>query len=112
MTDEKIKLDVITRAYGWTISTEGEVAGLIAGDMGYEGTGIKIPLDHLSAVLHDDHEKIEDTLAFRAGYATAVDKIARRLAGAAWRHRRAGDETSYLAIFGELEKIWELPAGE
>lgn len=37
-----IDIDVITKAYGWTLSAEGEVLGLIAGDMGYERTGIRL----------------------------------------------------------------------
>lgn len=34
--------EVAARSYGWTISYGGELNGLIAGDMGYEGTGISL----------------------------------------------------------------------
>jgi hypothetical protein len=42
-------LEIIKQAYGFTIANDGEVHGLIAGDMGYEPTNIMIPLDHLQA---------------------------------------------------------------
>ena len=45
--DPNIKLDVIKQAYGWTISNDGEVLALVAGDEGYERTGIKIHIQHL-----------------------------------------------------------------
>lgn len=41
-------LDVISRAYGWEIATDGELMGLVAGDHGYEGTGIFVPKYDLS----------------------------------------------------------------
>lgn len=44
-----IDIDVINSAYGWTIGNDGEVWGLVAGDMGYEKTGIKIPIEDLEA---------------------------------------------------------------
>ena len=37
-----IDINVLTHAYDWTISIDGELYGLTAGDMGYEGTGIKL----------------------------------------------------------------------
>lgn len=37
-----INPDVLVDAYGWTIDIDGELHGLVAGDMGYEGTGIKL----------------------------------------------------------------------
>jgi hypothetical protein len=45
-----IDLEVITTAYGWSIDREGQVWGLVAGDQGYEPTGIVIPKDHLAAL--------------------------------------------------------------
>jgi hypothetical protein len=42
-------LEVIKKAYGWTIGNNGEVFGLVAGDMGYELTNIEIPIEHLEA---------------------------------------------------------------
>jgi hypothetical protein len=40
MSEQELKLDVIQKSYGFTIDVHGEVCGLVAGDMGYEGTGI------------------------------------------------------------------------
>jgi hypothetical protein len=37
-----IDIDVLSRAYDWTIDIDGELHGLTAGDMGYEPTGIKL----------------------------------------------------------------------
>jgi hypothetical protein len=45
----KIDMDVIQRAYAWTLSAEGEVYGLVAGDMGYEPTGIVVDADTMKA---------------------------------------------------------------
>ena len=39
---KEIDKDVIDAAYDFTIFTNGELHGLIAGDMGYEPTGIKL----------------------------------------------------------------------
>lgn len=33
--------EVHARAYGWTVDDEGYLAGLVAGDMGYEQTDMK-----------------------------------------------------------------------
>jgi hypothetical protein len=44
-----IDLLTIKSSYGWTIADDGEVHGLVAGDMGYEPTGIKIPVEDLEA---------------------------------------------------------------
>jgi hypothetical protein len=38
-----VDLVVIQKAYGWTVADDGELCGLVAGDMGYEDTGIMIP---------------------------------------------------------------------
>lgn len=38
---------VIDSAYDWTIDVHGELLGLVAGDMGYEPTGIKLSGDTL-----------------------------------------------------------------
>lgn len=37
-----LNTDIIKAAYGWTIDIHGELHGLVAGDMGYEPTGIKL----------------------------------------------------------------------
>ena len=42
-----IDKDVIDKSYGFTIDADGEVHGLVDGDMGYEPTGIKIGGDTL-----------------------------------------------------------------
>lgn len=42
-------LEVIKQAYGFTIADNGEIHGLVAGDMGYEPTNIMIPLEDLQA---------------------------------------------------------------
>lgn len=49
VSDPEIDLNTIKQSYGWTIADDGEVWGLVAGDMGFEPTGIKIPVDHLNA---------------------------------------------------------------
>ncbi|HUH58158.1 MAG TPA: hypothetical protein VL020_06565 [Pseudomonadales bacterium] len=43
----EIDFDVIKNSYGWTIAVDGELHGLVAGDMGYEPTGIKLDADSL-----------------------------------------------------------------
>lgn len=48
----ELHMDVIEKAYGWTLASTGEIHGLIMGDMGYDGTGIFIPEDHLDAYVH------------------------------------------------------------
>lgn len=42
-----IMFDVLDASYGFTICTDGELHGLIAGDMGYEPTGIKLDCESL-----------------------------------------------------------------
>lgn len=42
-------IDVISKAYAFTIANNGEVYGLVAGDMGYECTNIAIPVEGLEA---------------------------------------------------------------
>jgi len=37
-----VKLGVVRKSYGWTLDNEGQVLGLIAGDMGFESTGITL----------------------------------------------------------------------
>lgn len=39
-------LRVVRTAYGWTVDIDGRVYGLVAGDMGYDPTGIVIPDGH------------------------------------------------------------------
>lgn len=46
MNAKMIDLKVVQEAYDFTIGTDGELYGLVTGDMGYEPTGIK--LDHVS----------------------------------------------------------------
>ena len=42
-----VDLETIKKAYGWTISTDGEICGLIAGDHGYMGCGIFLDSDSM-----------------------------------------------------------------
>lgn len=35
-------LAIASQAYGWTTAWDGELHGLVAGDMGYEGTGVNL----------------------------------------------------------------------
>lgn len=50
MTDWKNPdIEVIKDSYGFTISDDGEVYGLVAGDQGYESTNIMIPVEDLEA---------------------------------------------------------------
>jgi hypothetical protein len=37
-----VRIDVLTQAYGWSIDIDGELHGLVAGDMGYEPTGLRL----------------------------------------------------------------------
>lgn len=46
---EEEGMDVIRRAYGWTLGADGTVFGLVAGDMGFDATHITIPKEHLEA---------------------------------------------------------------
>ncbi len=105
---DNVDLDVIKRAYGWSIAEDGEVTGLVSGDMGYAGTGIVLPLDHLAAVLHDNHPDIKKTLSYKAGFAEAINQVGRHLASEAWKRHRAGDLAGHLAIFEELPGVWKL----
>jgi hypothetical protein len=40
LPDSGLKIDVLLRSYGFTIDVDGQLCGLVAGDMGYEDTGI------------------------------------------------------------------------
>jgi hypothetical protein len=51
------KLGVIERAYDFTLDRHGEVLGLTAGDHGFEGTGIKISLEHIRATALAQNEE-------------------------------------------------------
>lgn len=42
-----IDYEVIKKSYGWTISTKGELCGLIAGDHGFMPTGIFLDEDSM-----------------------------------------------------------------
>jgi len=42
LPESGLKLDVLLRSYDFTIDVDGQVCGLVAGDMGYEDTGIFI----------------------------------------------------------------------
>lgn len=55
-----IDINVLTHAYDWTISIDGELYGLTAGDQGYENSGIKL--------------NETDTTAFNAGMADYLKK--------------------------------------
>jgi hypothetical protein len=44
-TPTEIDLDVLHKAYGFTLTVDGEVHGLVAGDQGYDPTGIRISPD-------------------------------------------------------------------
>ena len=35
-------LELARASYGWSVDRDGEVAGLVAGDMGYDGSGIPL----------------------------------------------------------------------
>jgi hypothetical protein len=41
---------VLRRSYGFTLDDDGEVHGLVAGDMGYEPTGIKLCAETMKAI--------------------------------------------------------------
>ena len=43
-----IDLEVIQKAYDWTINTNGDVCGLIAGDHGFMPCGIKLGEEDLA----------------------------------------------------------------
>lgn len=86
-----IDLDVLRKAYGWTVDYTGQVCGLVAGDMGYDGTGIVIPMEHLLALILKDHERVEDQPGYRAGFEAAVEAAAMLHAVEAHNRRMAGD---------------------
>lgn len=43
----KVDLEIVKEAYAFTVADDGVVWGLTAGDMGYENTGIEIPVEDL-----------------------------------------------------------------
>lgn len=45
-----INFDVLRRSYGFTLDDDGEVHGLVAGDMGYEPTGIKLCAETMKVI--------------------------------------------------------------
>lgn len=96
-----IDLKVICEAYGWTIDINGQVCGLVAGDMGYDETGIVIPIDHLLALLLKDHEKEEDLPGYKAGFAAAIDKAAMLHVSHADSYRQSGQH-----IDAEVHMEW------
>lgn len=53
ITGTPLNLDSILNAYEWKMDSEGEICGLVNGDMGYEGTGIKVDDDTLAAMRRD-----------------------------------------------------------
>lgn len=57
----QVDLDVIMEAYEFTISDDGEVYGLVAGDMGYEKTGISIPVEDLKAWAYYNYKPENDS---------------------------------------------------
>jgi hypothetical protein len=68
-----VRLDVVQRAYGWTIGRDNHLYGLVAGDMGYEDTGIVI--DDGSNISYSDVEVLA-----RAVLDTHTDGLAYELA--------------------------------
>ncbi|CAH7202319.1 conserved hypothetical protein [Vibrio chagasii] len=59
-----IDLMVVSKSYGWAMSTDGEVYGLIAGDQGFEKTGIQLSGTDLEIwkLGIEQHDAIEDKL--------------------------------------------------
>jgi hypothetical protein len=57
----QIDLDVIMDAYAFTVADDGVVWGLTAGDMGYENTGITIPVEDLQAWAKYNYKPKNDT---------------------------------------------------
>jgi hypothetical protein len=77
-TVDAIDLNVIKKASGWTLANDGQVCGLIAGDQGYEATGIYIPLAHIHAFSEDatkEKEKIAHQAGVQAGLKIAIKAI-------------------------------------
>lgn len=44
-SDPDLDLGVLYLSYDWTLDAEGQLMGLIAGDMGYEATGLRLDED-------------------------------------------------------------------
>ena len=109
---DSVNLDVISRAYGWTIDVNGQVCGLVAGDMGYEGTGIVIPPEHLLALLVKDPQRVEDALGYKAGYGIGVSDATGLLVGGARGLRRRGKITEADLLLEWSKKIREMFATE
>lgn len=55
----ELNWEVLKDAYDFTISIDGEVYGLVAGDQGWEKTGIKIDIEDLIAWAEDWNYKQE-----------------------------------------------------
>lgn len=72
VADWNISLTVIRQAYGWAVDIDGKVLGLVAGDMGYEETGIVIDTEHRDAS-HYLVRKAEDEVQRLQQYCMEVE---------------------------------------
>lgn len=64
-----VDLEVVKKAYGWSIAEDGQVHGLTAGDMGFEPSGIFIPLNELIGFAENSANiPQKDLPAYKAGY--------------------------------------------
>lgn len=107
-TENTISLDVIRRSYGWTLDNDGQVCGLVSGNMGYEDTGIFIPVDHITAWLTADHQKIEDTPAYKAGF-IAAREIAAMSHAQAWHEQERLKNNKIAALHRDWAgRMWNI----
>lgn len=69
---EEDGLEIVKKSYGWCIAVDGSVAGLVAGDHGFDITHITIPREHIIALVEDWPEFADATT--RADLSDAKDK--------------------------------------
>ena len=91
--DHQLDMDVIKRAYGWRLSVDGEIWGLIAGDQGYEPTGIFLDdfkhwmpvsvLDALVTTWRTEGHPVGDMRFWRSKCADDLETVLRSLRGSA-----------------------------
>lgn len=95
---DAIFLDVIKKSYGWTLSVDGEVAGLTAGDHGFEGTGIYIPLQDIY-LLTEKPTKEREQISYQKGIQAGIKKAIETIMEEAFSLTRTGHPEEARVLF-------------
>jgi len=107
------RLDVVRQAYGWTFDKDGQLHGLISGDMGYEPAGMW--LDHRTKVWADNERKREDEIdrlkaevqRLTAERDAAREQFDTHVAWASEQEQQARAETWAVAVARLTEQVRE-----